>query len=207
MLETDHATAQTTTYTYRYTLDGQRYWSAGGTQASEYYLRDGAVTLGVFTSTGTRVYWNLLGPSGEVFGRQGSSGTNDTRFHLKDNLGSVRVSTNISGSSVVGTSDYYPFGLQMPGRLYRYNANTREDYTGHELDGETGYLYAGARYYNPAIGRWNAVDPLADSYAGWSPYNYSFNNPVSFTDPDGMAPQDWVGRMNSGGQAELSPHS
>ena len=37
---------------------------------------------------------------------------------------------------------------------------TAEDYTGHELDGETGMHYAGARYYMSALGRWNGPDPI-----------------------------------------------
>jgi RHS repeat-associated protein len=66
---------------------------------------------------------------------------------------------------------------------------TAEDDTGHELDDETGMHYAGARYYMSALGRWNGPDPLADDVPAWSPQAYSYNNPIGFMDPTGMAPQ------------------
>ncbi len=36
------------------------------------------------------------------------------------------------------------------------------------------------------------VDPLAESFPSWSPYNFTMNNPLRFVDPDGRAPQDII---------------
>lgn len=47
----------------------------------------------------------------------------------------------------------------------------------------------GARFYDASLGRFHTVDPLAENYDSWTPYNYVGNNPVKLIDPNGM---EWV---------------
>ena len=44
----------------------------------------------------------------------------------------------------------------------------------------------GARMYMPDLGRWGVVDPLAEKFYSYSPYNYVMNDPIASYDPDGM---------------------
>ncbi|CAM1362586.1 hypothetical protein TPENAI_30048 [Tenacibaculum litopenaei] len=61
---------------------------------------------------------------------------------------------------------------------------------GKELNEEPGIQWHdfGARNYDAALGRWMNLDPLAEKYYEYTPYNYVGSNPIIRTDPTGM---DW----------------
>ena len=117
-------------------------------------------------------------------------------YYHPDHLGNTSYLTDAAGE-VYQHIEYTAFGeifvdekAQNPGDDPRYLFN------GKELDEETGLYYYGARYYDPMESRWLSVDPMAEKYAGWSPYNYTLNNPVNLIDPDG---KDVVILRNSSG--------
>jgi len=113
-------------------------------------------------------------------------------YSYTDHLGSVRLSysKNLNGSAeVFEENNYYAFGLKhSAGIAPTANAVYNYQYNGKELQKETGWSDYGARMYMADIGRWGVIDPLAEQMRRYSPYNYAFNNPVSFTDPDGRKP-------------------
>ena len=136
----------------------------------------------VYTSEG-RVYY------------ENSSGRYE--YTLKDHLGNQRVlfsDTNGDGSidantEVLQTTAYYPFGMRMEGN-FSQNAGRENNYlyNGKELDTDFGlnWYHYGARMYDPAIGRFPSIDPLAETFSYQSPYNYADNNPIKFIDFMGL---------------------
>lgn len=116
-------------------------------------------------------------------------------YQYKDHLGNVRVSYVKNGNDleIRDRNDYYPFGMSFlkpfgQSSVYDPMAIPYNYKFGNKELQETGMYDFGARMYMPDIARWGTVDPLAEKMRRHSPYNYAFDNPIMFTDPDGRAP-------------------
>jgi RHS repeat-associated protein len=119
-------------------------------------------------------------------------------YELKDHLGNVRVVVSDEkvfnddssyAANILSQNDYYPFGMQMPGRsmsvaeAYRYGFQGKEK--DDDLKGSGNSYDFGARMLDPRVGRWLSMDPLVEKFPSMSPYNAMGNNPVNLVDPDG----------------------
>jgi RHS repeat-associated protein len=109
-------------------------------------------------------------------------------------------------TEIIEESNYYPFGLEHKGynNVTSSNGNSvaqKFGFGGKELSEELGLntMDFGARNYDASLGRWMNLDPLAEQMRRHSPYNYAFDNPIRFIDPDGMKPfaeEDCCGNWN-----------
>ena len=89
---------------------------------------------------------------------------------------------------------YYPFGMNLSGvavNTQPADAMSKLQYNGGSeledglLDAESGNYSTPYRRYDPTIGRFLGVDPLADKYSDYSPYNFALNDPANLNDPSG----------------------
>ncbi|MCK9447340.1 MAG: RHS repeat-associated core domain-containing protein [Bacteroidales bacterium] len=140
-------------------------------------------------------------------------------YNLSDHLGNVRIvfAAHSHGQpELIQQTIYYPYGmtlhqqnfggtLDQPNKML-YNGKELQDdqLAGKSLDW---YDY-GARFYDPQIGRWHVVDPLAEKYPYISGFAYVANNPIKFVDPDGRDIVDANGNIvytHGGGWSKNAP--
>ncbi len=185
---------------------------AGGNVMSLYQAGDNTINSGDLSQTEAHLYGSsrlgVYNISVDVQCITTSTSTIFTRgnkfFELSNHLGNVLATVSDKKvqhttdnttvdyylADVVTANDYYPFGMNMPGRkftqatgVYRYGFN------GKELDKETSstttYDY-GFRIYNPALGKFLSVDPLTSSYPWNSTYAFAENDVIRCIDLDGL---------------------
>jgi|GEM_PF-2549106 len=108
----------------------------------------------------------------------------ESRYFMYDHLGNVRATFRENGGApeVLSVNEFYPFGMNMPGRTSISSLNNvNYGYQGQELD-QTGLNFFPLRMYDARLGRWLRTDPY---YQHHSPYLAMSNNPISFVDPTG----------------------
>ncbi|MGC4102993.1 DUF6443 domain-containing protein [Ferruginibacter sp.] len=167
----------------------------------------GSSRLGVYNvktnvQTESRTFISMSGvPGGN--GELTTFTTGNKFFELTNHLGNVLVTisdkrivydANNDGiaeyykADVITATDYYPFGMSMPGRKFSAGSDYRYGFNGQEKSDDiaTGLTTALYWEYDSRIGRrWN-VDPVVKEFE--SPYATFGGNPILLIDPDGS---DW----------------
>ncbi len=153
----------------------------GASRYTEHYVRDAAGSpMAIYRNQQIEEY-NIYGT-----GRLGVYKEHGARlYQLTDHLGNIRavVGRDRYGNAmpeVASATDYYPFGMPMPGR--NLQGDYRYAYQGQEKDTETGKEAFQLRLWDARIGRWLTTDPYGEFS---SPYLGMGNNPISNIDPDG----------------------
>jgi RHS repeat-associated protein len=90
---------------------------------------------------------------------------------------------------IIQVADYYPYGYEIKENSYEniLEQKNHYKYNGKELqeDLDLNWYDYGARFYDPAIGRFFTQDWFAEKYFDFSPYQYGANNPMLYVDVNG----------------------
>jgi len=173
-----------TTVEYLYSFSGQRLkktvTTSQGSQKTVYPFADYEVTADGHEKTS--IY---AGNVHVATHEKDDAGQEQVYYHYNDHLGGSNIVADENGE-LVQLILYYPYGsLQLNRQEGEYD--TRQKYTGHELDEEIDLYYAKARYYDSDVGRFVSVDPLVlVNLVKQDYYAYATNNPLVFVDPLGL---------------------
>ena len=111
--------------------------------------------------------------------------SNESNWDVDVHFDQMALSAASSAPVIVQSNDFYPLGLTHsqplgnPVNKYLWSGKERQTDLGLNWDD------FGARFYDPALGRFHTQDRFADKYHPMTPYQYAANNPVNFVDING----------------------
>ena len=123
-------------------------------------------------------------------------------YELSDHLGNVLATVldrktgygSLNGeytgfkADIASATDYYPFGMEMPGRTVsseksRFGFNGQEK--DNEMKGNGNSIDFTARMYDTRVGRFLSLDPLSKKFPSESNFSFAGNNPIYYVDREG----------------------
>jgi RHS repeat-associated protein len=135
-----------------------------------------------FNNSGSLTFRYLFGPGLDfLIGRLDSSG--NVMWYLTDKLGCVRENTDGNGN-VLDSITYDTYGNILAET--HPTSGDRFKYTSREWDSEIAQYFSRARYYVPAMGRFESEDPIGFRGRDSNLFRYVKNAPSIRTDPTGL---------------------
>ncbi len=167
---------------YAYNGDGQRV-QVIDSQGTKKQVWDGENVLVETDGGGSAQVVYTLEPAGYgnlVSQRRGAT----TSTYLFDALGSTRKLTNSAGS-MTDSYDYRAYGETFASSGSTSNVFRWVGEKGYYFDADRSSYYVRARHYSPKQVRWISQDPIGFEGSEWNLYEYTYGNPVNFSDPTG----------------------
>ena len=143
----------------------------------------------------------------QTYDTGGARTAEDTRYLLRDHLGSIDVITNVIGT-VEQDMSFDAWGQRRAANNWTvlallrltdttHGRYTTRGYTGHEMLDAVGIIHMNGRIYDPKLGRFLQADPVIQ-FPNYSQsrnrYSYVLNNPLNATDPTGY----FIGKLFKG---------
>ncbi|WP_265868013.1 ricin-type beta-trefoil lectin domain protein [Streptomyces sp. SKN60] len=170
-----------------YGPNNERLLTIQGSQAT-LHLGDAEVTVqrgGVLVNT-QRTY---AAPGGAVMRYANGTGADTLVAQTADHQGSAYTEITLDSSAAVRIRKQDPFGNERGADTTAKNLQSHKGFLGKDRDDASGFTPLGARLYDPAVGRFLSADPVLDlnDPLQSNGYAYAHNNPVTFSDPTGLA--------------------
>lgn len=202
--------AGTTNSTITYTPEHSR-GALSTSSGTLYYMDNPAAGVAEEMVIGSTTTWrSYLAPYGRIIAEMfTSNGTVTPAYFVEDHLLSTTALTGTNGF-ISEYDSYDAWGRRRDqsgsdlaetcgGIFFRPPSSTLRGYTGQEMMDSFCLENMNARIYDPALGRFLSADPVVGYPTlgqSFNRYSYVLNDPLTLTDPTGLAPGIYCGSDN-----------